>query len=108
MESTPSAADTITIYLTQASLQSCRGEKLCLGGYVPTLTNLPRPCDSELPFDNNLPRNQQKKQVARILSVPKNSHAGFGMYSFEVLSSQLQPGCAESAIVNGILDLMAQ
>ncbi len=33
--------------------------------------------------------------------------AGFGMYTFEVLSSRLQPGCAESAIVNGILDLMA-
>jgi len=34
--------------------------------------------------------------------------AGFGMYTFEVLSSRLQPGCAESAIVNGILDLMPQ
>jgi neutral ceramidase len=34
--------------------------------------------------------------------------AGFGMYTFEVLSSRLQPGCAESAIVNGILDLMEQ
>ncbi len=33
--------------------------------------------------------------------------AGFGMYTFEVLSSRLKPGCAESAIVNGILDLMA-
>ena len=33
--------------------------------------------------------------------------AGFGMYTFEVLSSRLEPGCAESAIVNGILDLMA-
>ncbi|MEO8100513.1 MAG: hypothetical protein ABI811_22635 [Acidobacteriota bacterium] len=32
--------------------------------------------------------------------------AGFGMFTFEVLSSRLQPGCAESAIVNGILDLM--
>ena len=31
--------------------------------------------------------------------------AGFGMYTFEVLSSRLQPGCAESAIVNGLLDL---
>jgi hypothetical protein len=34
--------------------------------------------------------------------------AGFGMYTFEVVSSRLQPGCAESAIVNGILDLMAE
>ena len=34
--------------------------------------------------------------------------AGFGMYTFEVLSSRLQPGCAESAIVNGILDLMEE
>ena len=29
--------------------------------------------------------------------------ASFGKYTFEVLSSRLQPGCAESAIVNGIL-----
>ncbi len=34
--------------------------------------------------------------------------AGFGMYTFEVLSSRLQPGCAESAIVNGIIDLIGQ
>ena len=34
--------------------------------------------------------------------------AGFGMYTFEVLSSRLQPGCAESAIVDGLLDLMTQ
>ncbi len=32
--------------------------------------------------------------------------AGFGMYTFDVLSSRLKPGCAESAIVDGILDLM--
>ncbi len=32
--------------------------------------------------------------------------ASFGMNTFEVLSSRLQPGCAESAIVNGILDLI--
>jgi neutral ceramidase len=30
----------------------------------------------------------------------------FGKYTFEVLSSRLQPGCAESAIVNGILALI--
>ena len=32
--------------------------------------------------------------------------ASFGKYTFEVLSSRLQPGCAESAIVNGLLDLI--
>jgi hypothetical protein len=32
--------------------------------------------------------------------------ASFGKYTFEVLSSRLQPGCAESAIVSGILDLI--
>lgn len=32
----------------------------------------------------------------------------FGYNTFEVLSSRLQPGCAEGAIVNGLLDLMAQ
>jgi hypothetical protein len=34
--------------------------------------------------------------------------AAFGTYTFEVLSSRLQPGCAESAIVDGLLDLMAE
>jgi hypothetical protein len=33
--------------------------------------------------------------------------ASFGKNTFEVLSSRLQPGCAESAIVNGILGLIA-
>ena len=32
--------------------------------------------------------------------------ASYGKYTFEVLSSRLQPGCAESAIVNGILTLI--
>jgi hypothetical protein len=32
--------------------------------------------------------------------------AAFGTYTFEVVSSRLKPGCAESAIVNGLLDLM--
>ena len=30
----------------------------------------------------------------------------YGMYTFEVVSSRLKPGCAETSIVNGILDLM--
>jgi neutral ceramidase len=34
--------------------------------------------------------------------------AAFGYNTFEVLSSRLKPGCAESAIVNGLLDLMDQ
>lgn len=34
--------------------------------------------------------------------------AAYGMYTFEVLSSRLQPGCAETSIVNGILDLMSE
>jgi hypothetical protein len=32
--------------------------------------------------------------------------AAFGYLTFEVLSSRLKPGCAESAIVNGLIDLM--
>lgn len=32
--------------------------------------------------------------------------AAFGYHTFEVLSSRLQPGCAEGGIVNGLLDLM--
>ena len=34
--------------------------------------------------------------------------AAYGMYTFEVLSSRLQPGCAETSIVNGILDLISE
>jgi hypothetical protein len=34
--------------------------------------------------------------------------AAYGMYTFEVLSSRLKQGCAETAIVNGILDLMSE
>ena len=34
--------------------------------------------------------------------------AAYGMYTFEVVSSRLQPGCAESAIVDGILDLIEE
>ncbi|MFB3777632.1 MAG: hypothetical protein ACE141_08465 [Bryobacteraceae bacterium] len=32
--------------------------------------------------------------------------AAYGYYTFEVLSSRLKPGCAENAIVNGLIDLM--
>ena len=32
--------------------------------------------------------------------------ASFGHYTFEVLSSRLQPGCAETGIVDGIIGLM--
>ena len=32
--------------------------------------------------------------------------AAYGMNTFEVVSSRLKPGCAETSIVNGILDLM--
>jgi len=34
--------------------------------------------------------------------------AAFGYNTFEVVSSRLKPGCAEDAIVNGILDLIDQ
>jgi hypothetical protein len=34
--------------------------------------------------------------------------ASFGKQTFEFLSSRLQPGCAESSIVNGLLDLMQE
>ena len=36
--------------------------------------------------------------------IPNDS--AYGQYTFEVLSSRLKPGCAESAIVDGLLDLM--
>jgi len=32
--------------------------------------------------------------------------ASYGKYTFEVLSSRLQPGCAESSIVSGLLELI--
>ncbi len=34
--------------------------------------------------------------------------AAYGQYTFEVLSSRLKPGCAEDAIVNGLLDLQEE
>ena len=37
--------------------------------------------------------------------VPNDS--AFGAYTFQVLGSHLKPGCAETAIVNGLLDLIA-
>jgi len=36
------------------------------------------------------------------------SDDAFVRYTFQVLSSRLQPGCAEGAIVNGLLDMMNQ
>jgi hypothetical protein len=42
--------------------------------------------------------------AARSSYIPDD--ASFGKQTFEVLSSRLQPGCAESAIVNGILSLI--
>ena len=32
--------------------------------------------------------------------------ASYGKYTFEVLSSRVRPGCAESSIVNGLLELI--
>ena len=43
--------------------------------------------------------------MARSGYIPND--AAYGMDTFEVVSSRLKPGCAECAIVNGILDLMA-
>ena len=43
------------------------------------------------------------QRIGRSGYIPND--AAFGMYTFEVVSSRLQPGCAETAIVNGILDL---
>jgi neutral ceramidase len=44
--------------------------------------------------------------MARSGYIPND--AAYGMYTFEVVSSRLQPGCAETSIVNGILDLIAE
>ena len=44
--------------------------------------------------------------MARSGYIPND--AAYGMNTFEVLSSRLKPGCAETSIVNGILDLMAE
>jgi len=43
--------------------------------------------------------------MARSGYIPND--AAYGMDTFEVLSSRLKPGCAEGAIVNGILDLIS-
>ena len=43
--------------------------------------------------------------MARSGYIPSDD--AFGYQTFEVLGSRLKPGCAESAIVNGLLDLIA-
>lgn len=44
--------------------------------------------------------------MARSGYIPND--AAYGMYTFEVVSSRLKPGCGETSIVNGILDLLAE
>ena len=44
--------------------------------------------------------------MARSGYIPND--AAYGMYTFEVVSSRLKPGCAETSIVNGLLELMAE
>lgn len=44
--------------------------------------------------------------MARSGYIPND--AAYGMNTFEVVSSRLKPGCAESAVVNGILELMSE
>lgn len=44
--------------------------------------------------------------MARSGYIPNDT--AYGMYTFEVLSSRLKPGCAETSIVNGLLDLMGE
>ena len=44
--------------------------------------------------------------MARSGYIPND--AAYGMYTFEVLSSRLKPGCAETSIVNGILDMIGE
>jgi neutral/alkaline ceramidase-like enzyme len=44
--------------------------------------------------------------MARSGYIPND--AAYGMTTFEVLSSRLKPGCAETSIVNGIVDLMGE
>lgn len=69
------------------------------------------------PAESELPRNYEgildhlhSRAIALdngITSAALISLDAGGMYSFEVVFSRVQPGCAESAIVNGIFDLMA-
>jgi hypothetical protein len=44
--------------------------------------------------------------MARSGYIPND--AAFGFNTFEVVSSRLKPGCAEDAIVNGLLDMMPE
>ena len=44
--------------------------------------------------------------MARSGYIPND--AAFGQHTFEVVSSRLMPGCAENAIVNGLLDLVSE
>ncbi|MBN1568659.1 MAG: neutral/alkaline non-lysosomal ceramidase N-terminal domain-containing protein [Acidobacteria bacterium] len=74
-------------------------------------------CDAEV-FNMIAQRFKKESPVGRSIFVSMangiaNSgyipnDAAFGYQTFEVLSSRCKPGYAESAIVNGILDLMAE
>ena len=44
--------------------------------------------------------------MARSGYIPND--AAFGYNTFEVVSSRLKPGCAENAIVSGLLDMMPE
>ncbi|WP_206741933.1 neutral/alkaline non-lysosomal ceramidase N-terminal domain-containing protein [Hyphomonas beringensis] len=44
--------------------------------------------------------------MARTGYIPND--AAYGQYTFEVVSSRLKPGCAETAIVDGLLDLVEE
>jgi hypothetical protein len=73
-------------------------------------------CDAEI-FNMIAQRFKRESPIGRSIFVSMangsaNSgyipnDAAFGYQTFEVLSSRCKPGYAESSIVNGLLDLMA-
>ncbi|HVZ20375.1 MAG TPA: hypothetical protein VG871_04900 [Vicinamibacterales bacterium] len=52
------------------------------------------------------PGEAQTPRAIAPLRVGYGTGESYGKYTFEVLSSRLKPGCAETAIVNGILGLI--
>jgi neutral ceramidase len=94
-------ADPVSIRLSLLTLGS-----IAIGGVDGEVFNpIAQRLKKESPFKRTIMATLTNG-VARSGYIPHD--AAFSQYTFEVVSSRLKPGCAESGIVNGLLDLMQQ
>jgi hypothetical protein len=78
--------------------------EIALGGVSgEVLTGIGRRLSRESPFSQTIMVTHANGSSGYI-----PDDAAFDQISYEITTSRLKPGCAESAIVNGFLDLMRQ